>query len=59
MTGAGIEDVIPTEVHTVFDGALVGLMRCLRDMLNADKGTAADNPPRLISYKQDMSVGEK
>ncbi|KAL6304103.1 hypothetical protein BKA93DRAFT_898475 [Sparassis latifolia] len=55
LTGAGTEDVVPTEIHRVLNGAIVAMVSCEPDTLDTetDDMTAAwsTSPP----YKQDAA----
>ncbi|KAI0951661.1 hypothetical protein AcV7_007695 [Taiwanofungus camphoratus] len=55
LAGTGMEDVVPTEVRMVLNGALVGLVCCEPGTLDADEDAAADDSSGLVPYKQGVS----
>ncbi|KAF9813050.1 hypothetical protein IEO21_05786 [Rhodonia placenta] len=51
LTGAGVEDVVPSEVHRVLNGAIVALVRCDPGAVDIDADGSTD-PTHVFRYRQ-------
>lgn len=51
LTGAGMEDVVPSEVHRVLNGAIVALVRCDPGAVDIDADGSTD-PTHVFRYRQ-------
>ncbi|KAI0676648.1 hypothetical protein C8Q78DRAFT_987253 [Trametes maxima] len=54
LTGAGMEDVVPSEVHRTLNGAVVALVSCEPGTLDLEPPTESDTP--LLPYEQGAAL---
>ena len=55
LAGAGMEDVIPSEIRRVLNGAIVGLVSCDPSAIDIDMSPVRTQPDPLIPYVQGSS----
>ncbi|OBZ66554.1 Polynucleotide 5'-hydroxyl-kinase GRC3 [Grifola frondosa] len=55
LTGAGMEDVVPSEIHAVLNCAIVGLVACEPGALDADADNTTHDALSTLPYKQAAS----